>query len=232
LPSISRAIDRDRGDEAGRIQGRAFELSMLLTLPATLALAVASGPIIGALFQGGRFTAEDAAITGNILAILVIGLPGYVLVKVLTPGFYARKDVRTPVRIAMTILLGSVAANFALIPFLGIYSLATVTAAGAWLNFGALYLILHRRNHFRMGGLLVSRLARQLLAALAMAGVLLLLRRPLAGFFTGSTLERLVGVGALVGAGVAVYFAIAWVIGGMNKDDLYDLFRRGKAKEA
>ena len=71
---------------------------MLLTLPATLALAVAAGPIIGALFQGGEFTADDAATTGNILAILVTGLPAYVLVKVLTPAFYARKDVKTPVQ--------------------------------------------------------------------------------------------------------------------------------------
>jgi putative peptidoglycan lipid II flippase len=230
LPAISRAIDRGRSDEAGRVQGRAFELSMLLTLPATLALAVAAGPIIGALFQGGKFTVEDARITGNVLAILVCGLPGYVLVKVLTPGFYARKDVRTPVRIAMTILLSSVAANFALIPWLGIYSLATVTALGAWINFLALYIILHRRGHFRIGLPLGSRLARQLLAAGAMAGVLIALQRPLAGLFFGSAGERLIGVGALVGAGVAVYFTTAWVTGGMNKEDLFDLFRRGGGK--
>jgi putative peptidoglycan lipid II flippase len=203
---------------------------MLLTLPATLALAVAAGPIIGALFQGGRFTVEDARITGNVLAILVCGLPGYVLVKVLTPGFYARKDVRTPVRIAMTILIGSVAANFALIPLLGIYSLATVTAVGAWLNFAALYLLLHKRGHFRIDRLLASRLARQLLAAAAMAGVLLALQRPLAGLFFGSAGERLLGVGALVGAGMAVYFGLAWLIGGMNRADLADLLKRGKAE--
>jgi putative peptidoglycan lipid II flippase len=231
LPSISRAIDRGRSDEAARVQGRAFELSMLLALPATLALAVAAGPIIGALFEGGRFDAEDARITGNVLAILVTGLPGYVLVKVLTPGFYARKDVRTPVKIAMTVLIGSVFANFALIPVIGIYSLATVTAAGAWINFLALYVVLRRRGHFRVGGEVRGRLVRQLLAAFAMAGVLILLQRPLAGFFLGSTLERLIGVGALVGAGVAVYFAIAWVIGGMNKEDFQELLRRRKAEE-
>ena len=231
LPSISRAIDRGRSDEAGRIQGRAFELSMLLTLPATLALAVAAGPIIGALFEGGRFTAEDARITGNVLAILVIGLPGYVLVKVLTPGFYARKDVRTPVRIAMSVLIGSVAANFALIPFIGIYSLATVTAAGAWINFLALYVILRRRGHFRIGGEVAGRLVRQLAAAFAMAGVLLLMQRPLAGFFLGSTLERMAGVGALVGAGVAVYFTVAWAIGGMNKQDFEELVSRKRTVE-
>ena len=232
LPSISRAIDRGRSDEAGRVQGRAFELSMLLALPATLALAVASGPIIGALFQGGEFTVEDARITGNVLAILVLGLPGYVLVKVLTPGFYARKDVRTPVRIAMAVLLGSVAANFALIPHMRIYSLATVTAAGAWINFLLLYVILHRRGHFRIDGAVGGRLARQLVAAFAMAAALVGLQRVLGGLFLGGTLERLIGVGALVGTGIAVYFAIAWVIGGMNKDDFRDLVKRGRKAEA
>ena len=228
LPAISRAIDRGRENEAARVQGRAFELSMLLTLPATLALAVAAGPIIGALFEGGKFTPEDARITGNVLSILVIGLPGYVLVKVLTPGFYARKDVRTPVRIAMTVLIGSVFANFALIPFIGIYSLATVTAAGAWINFLALYILLHRRGHFRIDAAVGGRLARQIVAAVAMAGVLILLQRLLGGLFLGSALERIAGVGALVGAGIAVYFGVAWVIGGMNKQDLQELVSRKK----
>jgi putative peptidoglycan lipid II flippase len=137
---------------------------MLLTLPATLALSVTAFPIIAALFQGGNYTLENAVITGNILSILVLGLPAYVLVKVLTPGFYARKDVKTPVRIAMTILGGSIVANFLLIPVMGIYSLATVTSASAWLNFLALFVILARRGHFRMPGWLVSRLAAMLAA--------------------------------------------------------------------
>jgi len=231
LPSISRAIDRGRSDEASRIQGRAFELSMLLTLPATLALAVAAGPIIGALFEGGRFDAEDVRITSNVLSILVMGLPGYVLVKVLTPGFYARKDVRTPVRIAMTVLMGSVVANFVLIPFLGILSLATVTAVGAWINFLALYIVLKRRGHFEINREVGERLVRQIIAAFAMAAVLLAMRLPLADFFLGSAIERLVGVAALVGAGMAVYFGGAWLIGGVNKQDLEELLKRKKAAE-
>ena len=116
LPSISQAIARDNEAEAADVQARAFDLSMLLTLPATLALAVGAVPIIGALFQGGEYTMEAARTTGNILAILVTGLPAYVLVKVLTPAFYARKDVKTPVLIAVVVLVLSIPANFLLIP--------------------------------------------------------------------------------------------------------------------
>ena len=159
LPAISQAIARGEEAEAADVQARAFDLSMLLTLPATLALAVAAVPIIGALFQGGEYSVEAALMTGNILAILVTGLPAYVLVKVLTPAFYARKDVKTPVTIAMAVLLGGIAANFILIPVMGIYSLATVTSASAWLNFALLFGFLFARGHFRMPGWLVGRLA-------------------------------------------------------------------------
>ena len=232
LPTISRAIERKADAQAANIQARAFDLATLLCLPATLALAVASGPIIAALFQGGRYTAEDAAITGNILAILVTGLPAYVLVKVLTPGFYARKDVKTPVTIAMGVLAASVAANFILIPWIGIYSLATVTSAGAWINMLLLLAILAARGHFRMPGWLVGRIARQLLAAAAMAAMLWFLQQPLADFFAASAGRRIVAIGALVGAGAVVYFGIAWVIGGIARDDFKTLFRRARPEEA
>ena len=231
LPTISRSIERKQDHEAATTQAKAFDLAMLLTLPATLALAVASGPIIAALFQGGRYSAEDAAITGNILAILVTGLPAYVLVKVLTPGFYARKDVRTPVRIAIGVLVASVVANFILIPMVGIYSLALVTAAGAWINMVLLFIILVARGHFRMPGWLVGRIARQLLAAAAMAAVLYFLQQPLAGYFAASAGRRILAVGALVAAGGIVYFGIAWVSGGIDRDDIKTLFRRARPEE-
>jgi putative peptidoglycan lipid II flippase len=232
LPSISRAIERREDHVASDIQARAFDLAMLLTLPATLALSVTAYPIIAALFQGGNYTAADSAITGQVLAILVLGLPAYVLVKVLTPGFYARKDVKTPVYIAMAILAGSIVANFALIPVLGIYSLPTVTSVAAWLNFLLLFIILGIRGHFRLPGWLLSRLARQLAAAVLMGGVLFFLQRLLGDVFTGGLGERAVGLALIVGTGAVVYFGTAWVIGGIDRDDFKTLFRRAKPEEA
>lgn len=229
LPSISRSIEGRDDAGAADIQARAFDLAMLLTLPATLALTITAFPIIGALFQGGRYTMENAVITGNILSILVLGLPAYVLVKVLTPGFYARRDVKTPVYIAMSILAASVVANFLLIPVLGIYSLATVTSAGAWLNFLLLFVILAARGHFRMPRWLVSRVSRQLLAAAAMGVALALLQRQLGDLFTGSISERVFGLALIVGTGAALYFGIAWLIGGIDRNDIKTLFRRSPA---
>lgn len=230
LPAISQALARDEDDIAADVQARAFDLSMLLTLPATLALAVGAVPIISALFQGGEYTVEAARTTGHILAILVTGLPAYVLVKVLTPAFYARKDVKTPVVIAVSVLALSIPANFLLIPRMGIYSLATVTSVGAWVNFLSLFAILYHRGHFRMPGWLVGKVARQLVAALVMAGALYGIRVALEGWFLGGFVERAIALAVLVGVGGLVYFGVAFLIGGVDRGALAAL-RRKKAPQ-
>jgi putative peptidoglycan lipid II flippase len=228
LPALSRAVDHGDGSDASRIQSQATELAMLLTLPAAVALAVTAGPIVSALFQGGKFTAEDASTTALVLSIIVAGLPAYVLIKVLTPGFYSRKDMKTPVYIAFAMLFVGIALNFLLIPVMGISALAFTTAFSAWLNAISLYVILARRGHFRIEGWLWSRLIRQLIAALAMAAALYFVGQALEGYFAGSTGRRLIGIGALVGVGGIVYFVIAWVIGAMNRDDILILLRKKK----
>ena len=229
LPAISRFIDKDQPEEAAKVQGQAVELSMLLTLPAAVALWIISVPLVTALFQGGLFTAKDAMITGNVLAIIVAGLPAYVLVKVLTPGFYARKDTKTPVKTAVIVLVANIVLNFALIPPFKIYGLASAIAICSWLNCIMLYFILARRGHFKIEGWLWSRIARQLIAAAAMAAVLIFLRGFFADWFAGSTGKRLVAVSIICGAGGAVYLATAFLIGGMNRDDVMLLLRRKKA---
>lgn len=228
LPTISRFVGGGDGAGAARVQSQAVELSMLLTLPAAVALAVTAGPIVAALFQGGRFTAEDASTTALVLSIIVAGLPAYVLIKVLTPGFYARKDMKTPVVIAVLCLIVGIVLNFVLIPVIGIAALAFTTALSAWLNAITLYVLLALRGHFRIEVWLWSRIFRQILAAAAMAAVLWLVREQLDGFFVGSAGRRLVGVAALVSAGGIVYFAVAWVIGAMNRDDILILLKKKK----
>lgn len=228
LPSVSRAVDTGDGSGAATIQAKAVELGMLLTLPAAVALSVIAEPIASALFQGGRFTAEDARLTGLVLSIIVAGLPAYVLIKVLAPGFYARKDVRTPVLVAIAMLVAGVALNFALLDTFGIATLPFTTALTAWLNCLILYGILHARGHFRATGKLIGRVVRQLIAAAAMGATLWLLKDQMAGMFAGSTIERLAGIGALVAAGGAVYFSLGWVIGAINREDVMILVRRKK----
>jgi putative peptidoglycan lipid II flippase len=226
LPQVSRHVGAGEPDKAARVQAEAVELATLLCLPAALALSVSAGPLVAALFQGGRFDAQDASLTALTLSIVVCGLPAYVLVKVLTPGFYSRQDTATPVKTAAVVLIANVLLNFLLIPPFGIAGLAAAIALCSWLNCVILYVILHRRGHFRVEAWLASRVARQLLAGVAMAVVLWGIHMALADWFAGSVGKRLLGVGAIVGGGMAVYFPLAWLLGGIDQDAFKALLRR------
>ena len=230
LPAISRHIGNGEDRQGAVIQGRATELAMLLTIPATIALMIAAEPIMTVLFAGGRFSEADAAVSALVLSILVTGLPAYVMIKVLAPGFYARKDMKTPVTITLVTLALGVIANFIWIDDVGIAILPLTTSAAAWLNALALYVLLAARGHFRVEGWLGLRLAKQLGAAVAMGATIWFVGGLLEPYFTGSVGQRLIGTVALIGAGSIVYFLIAWVIGGMDREDLLVLLRHKKVE--
>jgi putative peptidoglycan lipid II flippase len=228
LPSISRAIDRKEESAAADIQGRAFDLAMLLTLPATIGLCLLAGPIASILFEGGRMSAGDVGKSALVLSVLVSGLPAYVLIKVLTPGFYARKDVLTPVVIGVSALVLGVISNFVLVPRLGLVALPMSTAVSAWLNCLALYALLHKRGHYRLSGGVAFRVTRQLIAAAAMGAVIWLLQHEAADLMAQSKLLKIVGLAVIGGAGVIVYFGLGWLIGAIDKDDVSMLLRRSR----
>jgi putative peptidoglycan lipid II flippase len=226
LPQVSRHVDIGEADKAARVQGQAAELAMFLCLPAALALCASALPLVSAIFEAGRFNARDAHFTALTLSIVALGLPAYVLVKVLTPGFYARRDTATPVKTAIAVLVVNVALNFALIPPFGIGGLAAAVAISSWLNCVILYVILHRRGFFRVERWLASRIARQLIAAAAMVAALLLIRSALSGWFVGSFVQRVLGLAAIVGGGMLVYFPLAWILGATDKEGFRSVLRR------
>jgi len=228
LPSISKFVDQGQPEEAQKIQNQALELGMLLTLPAAIAFAAAGVPLVTALFRGGQFTPEDAIVTGNTLAIIALGLPAYVLVKVLTPGFFAREDTKTPLRIAMWVLGANIALNFAFVPWLGLYGLALALALTAWLNCAMLYITLRKRGHFQISAHVASRVLRQLIAAAAMGATLYAVNVVLGPMFNGATIERMIALSTLIGAGGIVYFGLGWMIGAINRDDVLLLLKRKK----
>jgi putative peptidoglycan lipid II flippase len=229
LPSISKFINQNKPEVANRIQNQAMDLAMLLSLPAAIGLAAAAVPVCIALFARGKFTVEDAQVTGQLLAIMAAGLPAYVLVKVLTPGFFAREDTKTPLRIALWVLGANVALNFALIPFFGILGLGVALALTAWINCAMLYITLRRRGHFTILPSVGKRLIRQIIAGAAMGVVILFAVHFLDGAYGGSTMERVFALAALVGPAMIVYFGLGWMIGAVDKDDIMTLFRKKKA---
>ncbi|HEV8096114.1 MAG TPA: murein biosynthesis integral membrane protein MurJ [Burkholderiales bacterium] len=139
LPSLSRYHAGDAREEYSRLLDWGLRVTLVLALPAAAALAVLAIPLIATLFHYGRFGVEDAWMTRQALVAYSVGLVGMILVKILAPGFYARQNVVTPVRIAIATLVATQVMNLAFIGPLKHAGLALAIALGACLNAGLLY---------------------------------------------------------------------------------------------
>lgn len=190
---------------------------MLLTIPAAVAMAICATPFITMIFQGGRFDLADASATGQVLAALVLGLPAYVLVKVLVPNFYARSDTRTPVYAAFISLGVFIALNFAILTDYGVVGVAYASVIGAWINVIYLYVVLVKRGYYSAPIALVGRIARQLIAAAAMGAALWFARDLLTGWFSAGLFARLFALTVLVACAAIVYFGVAFAVGAIDK---------------
>jgi putative peptidoglycan lipid II flippase len=226
LPTISHQLGRGAHAEAMTTQNRGLELALFFTLPATVALVVCGVPIIRALFEHGHFTAEDAVKTGQALAAFSIGLPSYVLVKVLTPGYYARHDTRTPMRFAMISIAVNLVLNLAFILPLKHMGPPLATALASTVNVWMLYHELKKRGHFEADTRLKRRVPRLALAAILMGVVLFFIAPMLDPYMTGSIVRRAGGLIALCAAGGAVYAVACFVTGGFVVEDLKLMIRR------
>ena len=226
LPALSRFIAQDQGDEAFRLQSNAVELALLLTLPAAIALYVAGTALTRAFYTGGAYTVGDSMATGAVVSTLVIGLPAYVLVKVLTPGFFARKDTRTPVFTAAISLCLNVVLNFMLVPTMGVKGLALAGSISAWANCAMLYGILARHGHYRLTAVSASRIGRILLCAVIMGALLWWIVPMGDALYIGNVFERVGSICALVGLGMVVFFGLSWALGVVNRQTMGQLRRR------
>ncbi|MEO1920763.1 MAG: murein biosynthesis integral membrane protein MurJ [Sphingomonadaceae bacterium] len=226
LPTLSRFVGSKNTEGADRIQSDAIELSMLLTIPAAVALAICATPFVTMIFQGGRFDLADAAATGEVLAALVLGLPAFVLVKVLVPNFYARSDTRTPVYAAFISLTVFVALNFAVMTEYGVVGVAYASVVGAWINVIFLYIVLVKRGYYAIPLPLVGRIARQLVAAAAMGAALWFARDLLTGWFSAGLFARLGALLALVAAAAVVYFGVAFAVGAIDRQRIAALTKK------
>ena len=220
LPTLARQLGAKQDAVALHTQNRAVELVLLLTLPAAAALVVSAMPIIATTLEHGRFHHADTVRTAAVLAAFSLGLPAYVLIKVLTPGFYARADTRTPVRIAVVSMLVNLGGNLLLIWPLAYVGIALSSAVAAWLNAGLLYWTLRRRGQFDIDARLRKSLPRLALATAAMAAVLLAANRLVAPTMTASITERSIALALLIGAGGIVYVGVAAGLGAFSLADI------------
>lgn len=218
LPSLAKSHSDGSTDEFSRLLDWGLRLTLLLAAPAALAMAMLAVPLIATLFQHGAFQAHDVEMTRQALVAYSAGLVGLILVKVLAPGFYARQDIRTPVKIAIVTLAATQLMNLAFVWPLRHAGLALAIGLGACLNAFLLYRTLRRRRIFNPAGGW-TRFFLRLAGALALMGaVLWFAAGPDASWVSGSVWLRAGRLAGVVVAGAAAYFAALWVFGFRLKD--------------
>ena len=226
LPLLARQVRA--GDEAAArySQARALEFTLFLAIPAAAALIVIAGPVVTVLFERGEFTADDAVATAGALAVYATGLPAYVLVKGLTPGFFARGDTVTPVKIGLFSLAVNLVLNVILMGPLLHIGIAAATSVSAWLNAALLARILHQRGHFAIDAGLATRVPRMVIASAFMGVALMVGLENVEPLMAGELLERIFALAVLVAGGLVFYGILALVMRIVTLDDLRHALNR------
>ena len=218
LPSLSKSFASGNHDEYNRLMDWGLRLCFLLALPSAVALGILAKPLTVSLFQYGKFTDHDAAMTQQALVAYSVGLMGLIVVKVLAPGFYSRQDIKTPVRIAIVTLIMTQLMNLAFIGPLKHAGLALSIGLAACLNASLLYWQLRKRKIFTPRPGWGGFLTRLVIAVLVMSAALVGIMQIMPAWELGSMPWRLLRLMAVVVAGVVAYFATLAILGFRIRD--------------
>lgn len=213
LPSLAKHHADNDPVQYSKLLDWGLRLTLVLAAPAAVALGLLAVPLIATLFYHGEFSAHDVEMTRLALVAYAIGLIGLILVKVLAPGFYARQNIKTPVKIAVFTLLATQAMNLVFIWRLKHAGLALSIGLAACLNAGILYYHLRRHGIFQPQPGWPAFLGKLALALAAMAILLWFGRQGEASWLAYRIGERVGHLTALVAGGAAVYFATLWLLG-------------------
>ena len=225
LPEVTRQLQGGMERQAGKTIARGIELGLLLTLPAAVAMMVVPTEIIAGLFERGEFVRADSAQTGLALAAFGAGLPGYVLIKILQPGYFAKGDTKNPMKMAVIMVIVNVVVSLILFPWIGHVGLAVATSVAAWVN---VILLWRGLNGFVvMTESTLFKLGRMVCASVLMGVVLFFAAKGLASWFDAQGLMKVIALGLLVGTGASAFGALALFLGATSVKDLKSGFGRG-----
>lgn len=218
LPSLSRSFSSGNHEEYNRLMDWGLRLCFLLALPSAVALGLLAQPLTVSLFQYGKFTAFDAAMTQRALVAYSVGLIGLILVKVLAPGFYSRQDIKTPVKIAIVTLIATQLMNLAFIGPLKHAGLSLSIGLAACLNAGLLFWQLRKRKIFQPQAGWGGFMLRLIIAVLVMSAALFGMMQVMPAWDLGAMPYRLLRLVAVVIVGVVAYFATLALLGFRPRD--------------
>lgn len=213
LPSLSAAAGRDQ-KEYSVLMDWGLRLTFVLVVPAAIGLGLFSEAMVAILFHYGKFDAMDVQMTSHAVIAYSVGLAGLVLVKVLAPGFYAKQDIRTPVKIGIGVVIATQLMNLAFVPLLGHVGLPLSVGLGATLNAAVLYWGLRKRGMYQPGAGWLPYLLKIAVASLLMAAALFGMNMQFDWIAMAAepVLRIAVVLGVIAACGV-VYFAALWALG-------------------
>ncbi|MCD2180234.1 murein biosynthesis integral membrane protein MurJ [Rhizobium sp. C1] len=235
LPELARALKSGHMVEAESLQNRSIEFVLFLTLPAAAGIFALSDDIIRLVYERGAFHPEATATVAAVLTLFGFGLPGFVLNKALTPGFFAREDTKTPMRFTMISVFVNSALSISLFPFFAERGIAAAESIAGWLSTIMLFVSLTRRGHLNIERALVSRAIRMVIASVIMAVAAHYMAVHFAGYLhSGSpALMQAAVLLPIVFASFALYLVIVFAIGGADIGMIRrNMKRRGKAAPA
>jgi putative peptidoglycan lipid II flippase len=218
LPNLSRHHASGAADEYGKLLDWGLRVTLLLAAPAAAALAVLAVPLIATLFHYGEFGAQDVWMTRRALVAYSVGLVGMILVKVLAPGFYARQNVVTPVKIGLLTLAATQLMNLAFIVPLKHAGLALAIGLGACLNAGLLFRMLRRTGIYVPQPGWGPFSAKVALAVAAMAALLYAAMGPADWWLRAPWQHKVPAMAALVLGGALAYGAALYALGFRVRD--------------
>jgi putative peptidoglycan lipid II flippase len=218
LPNLSRKHAEASPDGFARTLDWGLRTTVLLAVPASIGLFVLAGPMIATLFQSGQFDAHDVLMSERSLRAYSAGLTAFILVKVLAPGFYARQDTRTPVRIAVISLAFNMACNFVLVWSLRHAGLALSTTLSAGLNAFLLYRGLRREGVYAPSAGWRMLWLRLTLASVAMTAVLLWGAGDVAQWLAMPRGDRVLALAGWIAAGAVTYAGTLLALGTRLRD--------------
>jgi putative peptidoglycan lipid II flippase len=213
LPSLAKHYADDNPAEYSKLLDWGLRLTLMLALPAAAALAVLAVPLITTLFNYGAFGEHDVWMTQRALVAYSLGLVGLILVKVLAPGFYARQNIKTPVKVAIFTLVATQVMNLAFIIPLGHAGLALSIGLAACLNAGLLLHLLKKQGIYQPQPGWTGYFLRVSLAVTLMAAMLFYAMGEAQWWLAASFLDRIMRLSLLVGGGIALYFAALGLMG-------------------
>ncbi len=213
LPRLSKKAAREDWQGFKTDLDFALKLVFIVALPATLGLLLLAEPLITTLFYYGAFTAHDVYQSGLSLMAYSLGLLGFILVKILAPAFYARKDMKTPVKIAIVALVANMVFNLLLVWHFAHTGLALATSISAFINAGLLAYFLRKTGFLELSANWKPLVVQGLLANIVLVTFILLVAPVDANWLEFSGWQRLGWLMSLVAGAIVLYFATLFLFG-------------------